>query len=55
LTGKDEKPAVLIVAWYLRIPWSDAQIIQHAQMLLKGPIDAPVKRTLKELLEQCVA
>jgi hypothetical protein len=49
------KSAALIVAWYLRAPWSDAELVDRARALLKesGPhVAAPTLHTLLEHLSE---
>ncbi|KAF0246040.1 MAG: signal transduction [Planctomycetota bacterium] len=51
------KSAALIVAWYMREPWSDAEILERARALLKGgsfvvSADSPIRRLLAHLSEK---
>ncbi len=48
-----EIPATLVVAWYLRTPWSDKELAEHARALIKpGAGGGQTERTLRELLER---
>lgn len=46
-----EKPAALVVAYYLRTPWTDAELAEHIHILLKSNIVRPgFKETMRGLL-----
>ncbi len=52
IEDKRERLAVLVVAWYRRAPWSDAEIASRARLLSReGPRLDTERRTLAELLK----
>jgi hypothetical protein len=53
LDDYNEKPAALVIAYYMRTPWSDAELAKHARALLKfSSIGSASKKTMHDLLEQ---
>jgi hypothetical protein len=47
-----QKPAALVIAYYMRTPWSDAELADHARALLKNPISKDDKSPMRDLLRQ---
>ena len=45
-----EKPAALVIAYYLRTPWSDAELAERVRELLKSA--GPDEKIMRDLLEQ---
>ncbi len=51
LDSRSEKPAALIIAWYLRTPWSDAELVTRIRSLVKDiSLTSHASRTLKDIL-----
>jgi len=47
----NEKPAALVIAWYLQTPWSDAELAKRARDLIKSSVvDIDAKKTMHDLL-----
>ncbi|MBD0371346.1 MAG: hypothetical protein ICV60_10960 [Pyrinomonadaceae bacterium] len=47
-----EKPAALVIAYYLRTPWSDAELAEHVRTLLDSQALLPdCEETMRSLLE----
>jgi hypothetical protein len=53
LNDRTEKPAALVIAYYLRTPWDDAELAERARDLLKSNAALREgKETMRELLRQ---
>jgi hypothetical protein len=53
LKERTGKPVAIIVAWYVREPWSDLEIAERASTLLNArPKNDPISQTLREILKQ---
>jgi hypothetical protein len=51
LTDLTEKPAALVIAYYMRTPWSDAELAEHVRALLKSN-SAANSKLMHDLLRQ---
>jgi hypothetical protein len=51
LNDHKEKPAALLIAWYLRLPWSDTELAERADLLLQKGMHPEAEEMISELFK----